>query len=743
MPEMPPSTWARSAQWFSSSLIAIRIFMKSEAIWHPQPQVSTPLVLFRQRLNLSAAVEGAVLRVAASGPFAVYINGQLVGRGLGAVATPTAVWEGLAVDELLVVGENTVLISALGVGMGDWLRVECEITCGDGSVREMHSGTPWQTWRNDAWQSGGSAPLADSYLATREKGQWARGQIGEENWVPVAAVDGPVPRPWSPLAPVEVEVFAREVLVFGEVEANAALEFVEVPAPMRAVKFVRRETLLTLGKTSALVQTRDEVRAAYLILDFGRVLCGYPRLRLRGQEGAMVDLAFARQRGSIDGGLRYLCADGKSEWTGPQLEQCRYVVVRVCHCDVAMEVDCVSLVERRAEVEVQSRFEVAELVPVWAVGERTLEASRREVYATEPGGRRGDWLQHYVLGLNDYYHTGNTHTVGAALQCPLPPQSAEDACFYVLCAAAYHRFGDAAELASSALSDALRALAALDFAPTNAAHLALCAGAYGCAGIALREIGDGQGADQCERQRQRLGKALLKHWSAERGLLLDEEGGAQTSQWANALALYFDLLSIEQRCCVDENLRSTDARVADLWQAFFWVGGLWRAGFGTRAMTYIEQHWGRLLERQGATWAEKAGRLETLPGADALLAAYALGVAPLAAAWSVLEVRPQVDGLHRASGVLPAGAADVHVEWSLNPAGYFSLRVERSANGEMHLAIPRLGKRFPTITLNDETVWRNEKVYPNFHVREIISEDEHVVLVVHKAGRYHAELSAI
>jgi len=39
-------------------------------------------------------------------------------------------------------------------------------------------------------------------------------------------------------------------------------------------------------------------------------------------------------------------------------------------------------------------------------------------------------------------------------------------------------------------------------------------------------------------------------------------------------------------------------------------------------------------------------------------------------------------------------------------------------------------------------VWLNEKIYPNFHTHEIISEPHAVVLVVHKAGRYHAELSA-
>ncbi len=43
---------------------------------------------------------------------------------------------------------------------------------------------------------------------------------------------------------------------------------------------------------------------------------------------------------------------------------------------------------------------------------------------------------------------------------------------------------------------------------------------------------------------------------------------------------------------------------------------------------------------------------------------------------------------------------------------------------------------FPTITVNGETVWRNEKIYPNVAVREIISEPDYVVLGVEQAGRY-------
>ena len=132
-----------------------------------------------------------------------------------------------------------------------------------------------------------------------------------------------------------------------------------------------------------------------------------------------------------------------------------------------------------------------------------------------------------------------------------------------------------------------------------------------------------------------------------------------------------------------------------------------------------------------------------MPGVDALLARHVLGVYLLGGSNNAVEVRPQVEEpMQRVSGTIRIGASALDVEWALNGAGYFSLIVEQHVKGELHLAVPRLGKRFPTIALNGETVWRNEKIYPNFHTHEIISEAKTVVLVVHKAGRYHAELSA-
>ena len=63
--------------------------MRSQAIWH---SVSLA-VYFRHELYLKGPVNRGVLRCAGSGPYAIYLNGFLVGRGLGKEIAEDAVWE--------------------------------------------------------------------------------------------------------------------------------------------------------------------------------------------------------------------------------------------------------------------------------------------------------------------------------------------------------------------------------------------------------------------------------------------------------------------------------------------------------------------------------------------------------------------------------------------------------------------------------------------------------------------------
>jgi hypothetical protein len=126
------------------------------------------------------------------------------------------------------------------------------------------------------------------------------------------------------------------------------------------------------------------------------------------------------------------------------------------------------------------------------------------------------------------------------------------------------------------------------------------------------------------------------------------------------------------------------------------------------------------------------------PGPEYYLGSQVLGIRPGAPGYEVVEIRPQSAALSRARGRILTPRGAVEVEWDSRVS--FSMRVVRTEEGETHLWVPRLGKRFPILNLNGETVWRNEKFHPNSFVQEIASTEEWTVLVLRGAGPYEVRV---
>ena len=695
--------------------------MRSQAIWHP----AALAVYIRLEFHLTGAAANGLLRCAASGPYEVYLNGERVGRGLGPALAEVAVWEQFALDDALREGENVLLVFAIGCGSADWFCAEGKIERSDGAEQVLYTGALWQVQPADAWQG------AAGYAAVLAPDEWAKGRFA--GWREAVVVAGAEPRDWAPLSAVESMVGARAVAAFGEVAGEGVLEWVAYPEAMQTAKCVRREALLRAGKTQSLVQTTDAARAAYLVLDFGRLLHGFPHLRLRGRAGAVIDLGFARAVGAVESRLRYVCRDGLQEWTAPQLATCRYLVVRVGSCPEEVEIDSVSLVERCVAVAARGCFTTVDQdwARLWRTGEQTLAVSRQEGYAL--GAKRLNWDQLYVWAMNDLYATGCVDTARAVLAGSEVPLGGEQACFHALFVELVQRYGGdrspAVPLAS--LVNGLQTAEA-EGAPVPAA-VALRAGAWQAVAALCRRAGARRQAIQCERAHHRARKGLQAAWSEEQGLFAAAAGAADCSRWANALVLYFALADSRQQVRVAQHLASGSTSEDDLWQAFFVAGALWRAGAGESALAYVQRKWGRLLARPGRTWGEKAGSLAAQPGPESLLAAHVLGVVPKAE--GILEIGPQLSGLERAEGVVPTPRGDVEVAWGAYSGG-FSARLSVPHDGETHLSVPRCDKRFPQIEINGETVWRNEKAHPNSHVQELISQEERVVMVLRRAGQY-------
>ena len=339
--------------------------------------------------------------------------------------------------------------------------------------------------------------------------------------------------------------------------------------------------------------------------------------------------------------------------------------------------------------------------------------------------------------MNDLYVTGSVDTARAVLASSETPIGGEQACFHALFVELAQRYGGE-RLTAERLADLVNSLQTVEAegAPATAA-VALQARAWLAVATLCRRIGDRQQAIQCERAHHRARKALQAAWSEEQGLFADAVGADDCSRWTNALVLYFALANPKQQARVAEHLSGGSAS-DDLWQAFFVAGALWQAGADAAALAYVQRKWGRLLAHPGRTWGEKAGSVAAQPGPESLLAAHVLGVAPRAE--GVLEIRPQLSGLERAEGVVPTPHGDVEVAWGAYGGG-FSARLSVPHDGETHLSVPRCDKRFPQIEINGETVWRNEKAHPNFHVQELISEEERVVMVLRRAGQYEVSVA--
>jgi|GEM_PF-1300115 hypothetical protein len=739
--------------------------MSAQPIWHSAP--ASACIYIKQYVNLTKELGPAWIECAGTGPLQLYVNGELALRSAGPALTTAVMWQRVDMGKLLRQGENSILVwinNGPDANRPPWFMAQGEITYADGSQLELATGSPWQVLPATSRQDFDEPPLSAVYFAAEQAVHWNTGAFRAEDWQDAAVVAVPSCQPlsWNPPSTIEEEIWAQAIVEFGEINAAGPLEFVDGAGAIQQSKCVRREAVLQKGRSQALVQTRDVQRAVYLVLDFGRQVTGFPCLRMRSRGGNVIDMGFAHQVGQIDGGLRYVSKQGWQEWTGLQMQSCRYIVLRLSHCEEELEFDSVSVVERRVEMPQEGRFMATDaLEQIWQTGVRSLRSGRQEIYFLGSGQESYDWLRAYALALNDYYLSGDTQTAGATLASKGAAVSTATTAPQLLACAlfleAYYLYsGDQSQvdgllprlgelIGGFAASGAEALQEAVDATWSYTALHALYAGALLALGRLCRVCKQQQAAVGYEQSAARVQRDLQGAWSAERGVFLDQADGEPASQWANALILYFELATEEQKREIAQHIGDSGVEpVQDLLQAFFLVGGLFRTDIPEHAVDQLERHWGRLLVRPGTVWNEKEKKeqLEQVsPGPEYYLGSQVLGLVPSSPGAKVLEIRPQRAALAKANGRVYTASGWVDIAWDFRKEGpYGFIRLELEEDGQIHLFVPRLGLRFPTVTLNGETLWSNEKVYPNSFVQEILSTDECVVPLLRRGGVYEIEV---
>ena len=685
------------------------------------------------------------------------VNGRKMIRGLGGTLTQMPVWQEFDIDFSVRSASDTLVVLAGGHPRHPhpWFAAEGEITCENGSKVKVRTGNSWKVIEARTWRINKENTIPHVYFAAEEPegrmDEWA----SEQEWEDAAVVKGiSIAAAWEPRQVDEVEVWGSEVAAFGEIDAEDPLRFFTKPGTMKTCKCVHREGLLQPGKSRTRIQTDNPNRAVYLLLDFGRVVHGFPRLRLHGIRNSRIDLGFSRTWGKIETGVSYICTERYQYWTGLFSHTCRYVVLRLSNCVKVVELDCVSMLERKVATRTRGTFAATQSQDeIWETGRRTLEVCRQEIYSFALDEGSYDWLKAYAFALNDHYLSGDCQTAAATLVAVRPPiNDPVQALAYLLFLETHHRYAGDAELAAKLLPEVYQVLHSCDAGRNGEGLLqfegkesvtalnALYAGALDAVSRLFYSLKQFERAASCRHEFNRVRKALQQFWSGDHGLFMDCPDDERISQWTNALMLYFGLAHSSQKQQILHRIRSPGVlRVKFLSEAFFVAAGLWQAGEAERAINYIEQQWGRKRSKETLHLEEQPrdGKGDLAPGPEYFLGSKILGILPGKPGYEVVEVRPHPAGLLSAAGTIPTRRGKVGVQWHrMAEPTRFALSVELSKDGATHICVPRLGLRFPTLSLNGETVWRNEKIYSNPFVQEISSEEDYITLKVHNAGHY-------
>ena len=237
---------------------------------------------------------------------------------------------------------------------------------------------------------------------------------------------------------------------------------------------------------------------------------------------------------------------------------------------------------------------------------------------------------------------------------------------------------------------------AMDFGGVSSCNNALYLQAQRATARLARSLGYADCARQFEEQADELAVTCRrKFWSESDGLfvdaLYDDQPSAVRSQLANVMAIWAGLTSgSETPLLLDKILdgktllprKGGDFRLRPGFKCQ--TGGLvpigtpsagalltqvlFEHGRGEAALAYLRDNW-IPISRSG-TFSEhfvEDTNTSHCHGWSAMpvvqLPAYILGVRPVAAGWSEVEIAPQSAGLDWAEGTVPAPQGDIHVKW--------------------------------------------------------------------------------
>ena len=357
----------------------------------------------RRSFDLAEAPAAARLRISASDRYALWVNGNYIARGPARSDPRRKSYDIHDVAAHLRPGANTIAVrayhyatprdgdgwsswsgNAYGVGERAGLWAQLDIEDDDGATSTIGTDSAWRVRPAKAWDR--TIKVIHSLVgppevfdAAADPPDWMQPDFDDGDWdaaweVPTRDYDWVLLEARETALLDEREVFPARVSATGEVieESRGAVRDLperlvqEVHFPLEHAVIENVDALMGPDGVSELRSTFARghgIRSPFIVLDFGRQLFGFPRVRLTAPAGAIVDMTYGQQL--IDDrippgapyGDRYLAREGAQVWEPAEYKQFRYLHLCVRSTYAPVHIESVSVDEYVYPAERRGAFE--------------------------------------------------------------------------------------------------------------------------------------------------------------------------------------------------------------------------------------------------------------------------------------------------------------------------------------------------------------------------------------------------
>ncbi|MFP4029049.1 MAG: family 78 glycoside hydrolase catalytic domain [Candidatus Brocadiia bacterium] len=406
-------------------------------IWIEEDSGNTPnsFWLFRREFSLAQIPRKPRAYIAADTRYQLFVNGQFVGRGAPQSQPWFQYYDERNLSKLLREGVNCFGLIVNYVGNMPDTRGGLLLEMVDGSDEMLlKTDSDWRATQARAWDtnmkayhSNATTPYQESFDARLMPSGWTQPGFDDSSWRGTVALGGeerpPAVPPWVRLVPRDIPFMTAEPILPESIayteecvdlanrpeQGDLTKGLSMVGNPVQHSEVEGAENLCSEdGETSICCSTKqlngifDGIYDPCVIIDFGRVVTGRPRLEMEGPGGAKVEIGYAERLidGHFNNMIEGLFADrcileaGENTYEPFTWKSFRYLKIRVRSCFEPLRIKSLQGVISTYPYDETGTFksEDEQLEKCWEISRYTLRLCSNEFIMDTPWREQAQWL---------------------------------------------------------------------------------------------------------------------------------------------------------------------------------------------------------------------------------------------------------------------------------------------------------------------------------------------------------------